>query len=102
MLNEKMIQSINGNIKNIVEAVGKCPSCGGEIIVRHTKAGKIFYGCNNYPECKFMSWDLPAPFLCPDCESIMKVVKSGGITQYVCTNRKCNKTVDANFGEDED
>jgi DNA topoisomerase-1 len=90
------------NIKNIVESVGKCPSCGGEIIVRHTKAGKIFYGCNNYPECKFMSWDLPAPFLCPDCESIMKVVKSGGITQYVCTNRKCNKTVDANFGEDED
>lgn len=90
------------NIKNIVEAVAKCPLCGGEVIIRHTKAGKIFYGCNNYPECKFMSWDLPAPILCPDCESIMKVVKTGGITQYVCTNRKCNKTIEANFGEDED
>ncbi|MGN1043129.1 MAG: type I DNA topoisomerase, partial [Christensenellales bacterium] len=39
------------NIKNFVESVGKCPRCGGDIVKKHTKNGKIFYGCGNYPEC---------------------------------------------------
>lgn len=82
------------NIKNFVDSVGKCPICGGDVSKRHgKKAGSTFYGCSNYPQCKFMSWDLPAPILCPDCSSVMKIVQEGEKKKFVCTNRKCNKTV---------
>ena len=82
------------NIKNFVEPVGKCPVCGGDISKRHgKKSGSVFYGCSNYPKCSFMTWDLPAPILCPECSSAMKVVKENNSTKYVCLNRKCNHTV---------
>ena len=77
------------NIKNIVEPVGKCPSCGGEVVKKRTKSGKTFYGCANYPECDFMSWELPAPIFCPVCRNVMKIVVKDDKTQYVCINKKC-------------
>ncbi len=81
------------NIKNIVESVGKCPRCGGDIVKKKTKNGKIFYGCGNYPECDFMSWELPAPIFCPDCRHVMRMIVKGNSTKYVCTNKTCNKTI---------
>lgn len=81
------------NIKNIVESVGKCPRCGGDIVKKHTKNGKVFYGCGSYPECDFMSWELPAPIFCPDCRHVMRMVVKDGRTRYICTNKECNKTV---------
>ena len=82
------------NIKNFVDPVGKCPICGGDISKRHgKKAGSTFYGCSNYPKCNFMSWDLPAPILCPECSSTMKIVQEGDKKKYVCLNRKCNHIV---------
>lgn len=82
------------NIKNFVEPVGKCPICGGDVSKRHSKkSGNVFYGCSNYPECSFMSWDLPAPILCPQCSSPMKVVQEGENKKYVCQNKKCNNIV---------
>lgn len=77
------------NIKKIVEIVGKCPKCGGDVSKRVSKAGKTFYGCTNYPECDFISWDIPAPYFCPDCGSAMKVVKKDDRTYYVCTSHAC-------------
>jgi len=77
------------NIKRIVEVVGKCPKCGGDVGKRTSKAGKTFYGCTNYPECDFISWDIPAPYFCPDCGSTMKVVRREDKTYYVCTDRQC-------------
>ncbi len=77
------------NIKKIVEVVGKCPKCGGEVSKRVSKAGKTFYGCTNYPKCDFISWDVPAPYFCPDCGSTMKVVKREDKTYYVCTSHTC-------------
>ena len=77
------------NIKRIVEVVGKCPKCGGDVSKRVSKAGKTFYGCTNYPKCDFISWDVPAPYFCPDCGSTMKVVKRDDKTYYVCTNHGC-------------
>lgn len=53
------------NIKKIVEVVGKCPKCGGDVSKRISKAGKTFYGCTNYPKCDFISWDVPAPYFAP-------------------------------------
>ncbi len=81
------------NVKNIVESVGKCPICGGDISKRYSKTGKVFYGCSNYPECKFMSWDIPAPILCPTCGRPMRVVKDDDGKKYVCIDRACNTIV---------
>lgn len=48
------------NIKPFVEKAGvSCPKCGGEVILRKTKKGRRYYGCENYPECDFMSWNKP-------------------------------------------
>ncbi len=77
------------NIKKVVEVVGKCPKCGGDVSKRTSKSGKTFFGCTNYPKCDFISWDLPAPYFCPDCGSTMKVVKRDDKTYYVCTNHGC-------------
>lgn len=77
------------NIKKIVEVVGKCPKCGGDVSKRVSKNGKTFYGCTNYPNCDFISWDVPAPYLCPECGNTMKVVKRDEKTYYVCTDRQC-------------
>ncbi len=77
------------NIKKIVEVVGKCPKCGGDVSKRISKSGKTFYGCTNYPNCDFISWDIPAPYFCPDCGKTMKVVKRDGKTYYACTDKQC-------------
>lgn len=77
------------NIKPIVEVVGKCPKCGGDVQKRTSKTGKTFYGCANYPKCDFVSWDIPAPYFCPECGNTMKVVKKEDKTYYVCTGKDC-------------
>ncbi|HCJ01389.1 MAG TPA: type I DNA topoisomerase, partial [Clostridiales bacterium] len=80
------------NCKNILsmdsEVVGTCPLCGKDVLKKHSKAGKVFYGCSDYPKCKFASWDIPAPHLCPNCKSTMIVKKSKGKEKYVCTSCK--------------
>ena len=48
-----------------------CPYCSGKIIERKTRKGKIFYGCSNYPKCKFATWDLPINEKCPECGKIL-------------------------------
>ena len=44
-----------------------CPNCNGKIVEKHSKKGKVFYGCNNYPKCKTAYWDIPTGEKCPDC-----------------------------------
>lgn len=80
------------NIKNIVETAGKCPRCGGVIVKKRTKNGKLFFGCGNYPDCDFMSWEQPAPHFCPNCSAVMRIVENNGIKKYICINKKCNRT----------
>ncbi len=56
------------NTKPLVyKTKAKCPECGGEVIEKKTKRGTSFYGCSNYPECNFMTWDLPSDEVCPKC-----------------------------------
>ena len=58
--------------KNIIQETGvKCPSCGGDIIVKRSKRGKTFYGCANYPECEQVYWYKPVDKKCPDCGSLL-------------------------------
>lgn len=64
---------------------GVCPECGKDVLQRHSKKGKIFYSCSGYPDCKFMSWDIPTGEKCPDCNSAL--VKKG--QRVVCSNSNC-------------
>ena len=89
------------NIKSIIEPLGKCPSCGGHVVKKKTKAGKTFYGCSNYPDCEFMSWEQPAPDFCPECRSVMRIVTKNKETKYICTNKKCNHTIQVAKEKDE-
>lgn len=78
------------NTKPIQDKIGvKCPNCGGDIIKLKSGKGKIFFGCNNYPKCNFMTWDEPIYEKCPNCGSIMvkKDTKKGLIIK--CSNENC-------------
>lgn len=79
------------NTKPIVEKIGvKCPKCGdGDIIVRKSKRGRVFYGCSNYPDCDFVEWKKPNGEVCPECGSYMveKVTKKE--SKSVCSNKDC-------------
>ena len=48
----------------------KCPKCGGALVEKRTKRGKVFYGCSNYPKCDFASWNKPVEDLCPVCKGL--------------------------------
>ncbi len=70
-----------------IKEICKCPKCGGTIIEKKTRRGKIFYGCNNYPKCKVAVWDLPTGEVCPECNELL-VEKSNTIK---CSNCKYEK-----------
>lgn len=56
------------NTKPILKKTGAlCPKCKGDIVEKKSKKGRIFYGCNNYPKCDFMTWDKPIQRKCPQC-----------------------------------
>ena len=56
------------NTKPLVfKTSAKCPDCGGDVIEKKTKRGTSFYGCSNYPQCNFMTWDMPSDEVCPKC-----------------------------------
>lgn len=78
------------NTKAIMKPIGvKCPNCEtGEIVERKSKTKRLFYGCNNYPECEFVSWDKPISRPCPKCSALLveKKIKKG--IQIQCT--KCD------------
>ena len=78
------------NTKPLVEKLDvPCPKCGGDILKRHTKKGKIFYGCANYPNCDFVSWDKPVPGKCPKCGGIL-VQRMGQNGPFIaCGDRTC-------------
>jgi len=66
--------------------VGRCPECGKEVYPRTSKAGKIFYSCSGYPECKFMSWYPPTGEKCPACSGYL--VRKG--KKIVCSEANCS------------
>jgi len=74
------------NTKPYFEKIGvKCPKCGKEIVLRRTKKGRIYYGCENNPACDFMSWARPAGKNCPRCGKYM-VIKGN---KLVCSDQEC-------------
>lgn len=79
------------NIKNIEQKTGlKCPKCGvGDVIARKSKKGKMFYGCNKYPDCDFVMWNKPTGELCPTCGQPLAFAAKGKIA---CSNKECGFT----------
>ena len=80
------------NRKKYVRSTGvKCPKCGeGVIIEKKSKYGKVFYGCNRYPECSYALWDEPTGNVCPECgELLLKKNTKNGLFE-VCSNKTCS------------
>ncbi|MCX7974699.1 MAG: type I DNA topoisomerase [Candidatus Aminicenantes bacterium] len=74
-----------------------CPlNCGGQVLKRRTKRGKIFYGCSHYPSCQFATWDEPTEKLCPLCHSsvLWRKKGKGRKTQEYCLGKDCGYKVE--------
>jgi len=85
---QSLINTENGGSVGV-----KCPEsdCDGDIVEKKSKRGKLFYGCNKYPDCTFASWDKPVDKKCPDCGAIYlveKTTKRDG-TFLKCQNKEC-------------
>ena len=76
----------------IEETNATCPVCGGNVIGKKSKRGYQFYGCSNYPECNFMTWDKPTGESCPKCGKSLFKGKGGMIS---CSNEACDYTCKA-------
>lgn len=74
------------NTKPYFEKTGiPCPKCGKEVVIKKTKKGRKYYGCENNPDCDFMSWQKPSTEKCPECGSYM--VEKGN--KLLCSNEQC-------------
>lgn len=79
------------NTKPFLEEAGvKCPKCSGKVIYRKTKRGRKYLGCENYPKCDFMTWDMPSDKVCPKCTSFVTQKAKGNTITYKCANPDCD------------
>ncbi|HBV87364.1 MAG TPA: type I DNA topoisomerase [Desulfosporosinus sp.] len=82
------------NTKPLFEEVGaNCPTCTKPLVVRRSKKGRKFYGCLGYPDCDFVSWEMPAPDPCPECQHLMVIKSTKRQKKHVCTNPECRHTI---------
>ena len=74
--------------KIVTETKGSCPKCGRKMLLKKSKKGKPFYGCENYKDCNFMTWDIPIEEKCPQCgASLFK--KTGKLGKIYCAKDGC-------------
>lgn len=77
------------NTKKIVtESDGNCPRCGKKMLLKKSKKGRSFYGCEGFPDCSFMTWNVPTKELCPNCGKSL-FIKGGKSGRLVCENEGC-------------
>lgn len=88
----------DGNAKAGERTDGKCPSCGKPMRRMRSKNGKIYYGCTGYPDCKFLSWDIPTGDKCPKCGKGY-VIRRGN--QLRCSEKDCDYSAPAPRQDDE-
>lgn len=78
------------NTKPYLEKIGvPCPKCGGNVVIKKTKKGRRFFGCEHNPDCDFLSWQKPSVQKCPECGSYM--VEKGN--KLLCANESCGYTI---------
>ena len=74
------------NTKPYLERIGvACPKCGKDIVIKKTKNGRKYFGCEGFPECDFMSWQKPSTKKCPRCGKYM--LEKGN--KLVCSDEQC-------------
>ncbi|MBQ7785651.1 MAG: type I DNA topoisomerase [Clostridia bacterium] len=85
------------------EIEAPCPACGGKLLEKTSRKGRKFYGCEHYPECEFVSWEMPVSEKCPKCGGYM-VFKRGrkGECYYLCADENCREKVEAPQETDEE
>ena len=85
----------------LVDTGVKCPKCGGSIVERKTRRGRKFYGCKNYPDCDYTTWDTPLKDTCPVCGSFMlrHQYKNGRALVY-CSNDACSTRENSPINEE--
>ncbi|MDD7516227.1 type I DNA topoisomerase [Ruminococcus flavefaciens] len=77
------------NTKKIVtETDGSCPRCGKKMLLKKSKKGRSFYGCEGFPDCNFMTWNVPTKEICPQCGKSL-FMKGGKSGKLVCENEGC-------------
>ena len=77
------------NTKKIVtKTEGSCPRCGKKMLLKKSKKGRSFYGCEGFPECNFMTWNVPTAEKCPECGKTL-FTKGGKSGRLVCENEGC-------------
>lgn len=91
------------NTHPIVKDIGvKCPQCGGKIVEKKSKKGRLFYGCSNYPKCNLTTWNKPTGELCPECNAPLIWYNTKKLGDYVkCSAKGCKyKRIPENNGVD--
>ncbi len=79
------------NAKPIFEEAGvDCPLCKGKVYIKKSRKGKKYYGCENYPTCTLMTWDMPTGEKCPQCESVLVKKATKKASTIKCNNKECN------------
>ena len=74
------------NTKRLVKDTGgKCPKCGGRMLIRRSAKGRVYYGCEGYPNCEYMTWDEPVAATCDKCGATL--FKKGG--RLYCAKEGC-------------
>ena len=91
------------NTKPIRVGTGvECPKCGGEILIKHSRKGKVYFGCEHWPKCDFMAWDTPVKDeKCPECGSLL-LKKTGRNAKIYCYNENCKyeRKIDKNEADE--
>lgn len=82
----------------VLETGATCPKCGGKVISKKSKRGYVFYGCDHWPECDFMTWDKPTEEKCPNCGKSLFKARGGVIS---CLDEKCGFKKSAKKKKDE-
>ncbi len=88
--------------KIVTETGGNCPKCGKKMLLKKSKKGKPFYGCENYKDCNFMTWDVPLEEKCPQCGATL-FKKTGKLGKIYCAKDGCGyeRPLDKNKDKDE-
>ena len=74
----------------VVEMPGRCPKCGGRILKKTSRNGYTYYGCDKFPTCDFMTWDVPVKDDCPVCGKTMFKKAGRGFNKPFCANPECS------------
>ena len=84
-----------------VEIPAPCPKCGGKLLEKTSRKGRKFYGCERYPECDFVSWEMPVEQKCPKCGGYMVFKRGKKENYYLCANEACREKIPAPAEDEE-